>query len=375
MEKKFVILIEDDFEIMGNGLGNVASLQYLPAHLLMNIAEEMGVKVTFMVDVAHRLFLRKYENICPNIRIQARIWDETVVMMKERGFDVQLHLHPQWLDATYNTSDGYFYLGKKWNIGCYAPPEQKKLISESIEYLKSLLNPVSPDYNVIAFKAGSWGLQPSESLLKILSDHGIQIIVGVREGLKIPAASIDYENLEEKALPYHPDINDITRIARSRNGMAVLLLQPFAPGMFTLLRLILNRGIKKMLHRNNLFYYHKVPIPRTIHKLSPLAGKSNLRLAAKPYLTHLKIGNLPFSYLKTSFDSVIKRMRCHDMHNIPIVIESHTKQYNNYYHDVKKFMFYMMKRYSPEVEFSDFTSYAKKIAKNPSLVKIKHENQ
>ena len=40
MKKKFLILIEDDFEIMGNGLGNVAELQYLPALTLMNIAKK-----------------------------------------------------------------------------------------------------------------------------------------------------------------------------------------------------------------------------------------------------------------------------------------------------------------------------------------------
>lgn len=92
MKKKFVILIEDDFEIMGNGIGNVAELQYLPALALMNIAEKYNAKITFMVDVAHQLALKR-NGAVPDIRIQTRLWDETVLLMKERGFDVQLHLH------------------------------------------------------------------------------------------------------------------------------------------------------------------------------------------------------------------------------------------------------------------------------------------
>ena len=36
MNKKFVVLIEDDFEVMGNGLGTVEDLQYLPALSFMD---------------------------------------------------------------------------------------------------------------------------------------------------------------------------------------------------------------------------------------------------------------------------------------------------------------------------------------------------
>jgi len=46
--KKFVILVEDDFEIMGNGQGNVADLQYLPAISLMNIANKYNWVCTLL---------------------------------------------------------------------------------------------------------------------------------------------------------------------------------------------------------------------------------------------------------------------------------------------------------------------------------------
>ena len=236
--KKFTILIEDDFEIMGNGLGNVADLQYLPALSLMNMAEEMGIKLSFMVDVAHRLTLEKFQKTYRNLRVQKLIWDETVLMMKERGFDVQLHLHPQWLNADFK--DGYFHLSGNWNIGGYRAAEQKQLLMDSINFLRSLLKPVSDDYEIIAFKAGSWGLQPSEKLLAGLTDFGIKIVLGVRDGLKIPAASIDYTNLEEKELAYSPDMQDITRVASRRNGLTVIPLLSYEPGIATLLKLSFN---------------------------------------------------------------------------------------------------------------------------------------
>ena len=44
--KKFFLIIEDDFELMGNGLGNVASHQYLPTLFLLKVANNLGLKLT-----------------------------------------------------------------------------------------------------------------------------------------------------------------------------------------------------------------------------------------------------------------------------------------------------------------------------------------
>jgi len=215
--KKFLILIEDDFEVMGNGLGNVADLQYLPALSLMNIAEKYNVRITFMVDVAHQLALKAHSEI-PEIRLQSTLWDETLILMKERGHDVQLHLHPQWINATFK--HGYFYLDNNWNIGRYAPKIQQKLIVDSVKYLNSLLCKKFPKYKVCAFKAGSWGLQPSINLQVEFEKNGIHIIMGPRDGLKVLSQGIDYTAMEEKHLPYYPDAENITKISKYiGNGM------------------------------------------------------------------------------------------------------------------------------------------------------------
>ena len=85
---KIIVIIEDDWELRGNGLGNVAYLQYLPSLFLMNIAKKFGIKITFMVEVMQQLAFLKHVNKDRNIKIQARIWEENVLLMKESGFDV-----------------------------------------------------------------------------------------------------------------------------------------------------------------------------------------------------------------------------------------------------------------------------------------------
>jgi len=372
MKKKLLVLIEDDFEIMGNGLGNVADLQYLHALFLMNIAEELGIKLTFTVEVVQQLNFNKYKHLNPNIRVQKKLWDEVVCMMAERRFDVQLHLHPQWLNAEYK--DGNFHLSDNWNIGLYKPSEQKQLITESIDYLNFLLKPILPDYKIIAFKAGGWGLQPSESLLQELAQAGIRIVMGVRDGLKIPSGSVDYTKLEEKYLPYHPSTTKITELASERNELVIIPLQPYAPGPIALLKLACGLTINKIRCRNNQHSYFEKSALNGTRAQSLSTDKKIFKLSTHPYYTHLKIGNQPFSYLKASFDSVIKRMRLYDIERIPILIETHTKQYHNHYDDIKRFLVYLTEHYETELEFGDMTSYLKEIDENYKLVKVKPEN-
>lgn len=369
-KKRFIILIEDDFEVQGNGLGNVADLQYLPALALMNIAQKHGVKATFMADIAHLITLRDHLNNLNNdrnLRLQKTIADETLLMIKERGFDVQLHLHPQWLGA--KRINSHFHVSRNWNIGKYSASEQIYLITESINYLHTLLLPNFPLYKTIAFKAGSWGIQPSETILQQCLENGIRIIIAVRAGLKTVGAGVDYTNLEEKYLPYHPEISDITKVNATPNGFIVVPLQPYTPDFLTLARLSVDTIRRKLFDISNWRYYEKQPIPPEIESSVDHMKKNSFRFSLRqPYLTHLKISNQPFSCLKASFDSVIKKLRNLDAQRIPIVIESHSKLYHNYYHHIDKFFGYMADTYYDEIEFQDLTGFLNEITENPDLV-------
>ncbi|SMF36336.1 hypothetical protein [Desulfovibrio gilichinskyi] len=368
MKKKFLVLIEDDFEIMGNGLGNVADLQYLPALALMNIAEKYGVKLTFMVDVAHQLTLKKF---CkhPEVKIQSKLWAETVQLMIERGFDVQLHLHPQWVNSVYK--DGYFHLTDVWNIGRLLPEEQTALIADSVDYLESLLRQVRPEYDVCAFKGGAWGLQPSTHLMSELGKAGIHIIMGPCDGMVVKRQGLDYSGMEEKNLPYYPNHDDLTKIADASGKSVVIPLQSYSPDLLTFSKYIFNHIFSGLISKSPLRYYHSGSIPADIRELKPLKGKNDFTLNLRPYRTHLKIGDQPFSYLKKSFDTVIGKLREYDAERIPVLIESHTKQYAQNYRDIERFIAYIAENYESEVEFGDMSGYSKELQDNPNLARSK----
>ncbi len=369
MSKRFNILIEDDWELMGNGLGNVAQLQYLPSLFFMKLAQRLGIRLTFMVDVVQQLVYKNHIDTDYNLKLQKNLWDDTVLLMKSYGFDVQLHLHPQWMNAT--LKDDFFYLGNNWNFGMYSQAEQETMIRDSINYLENLITPVDPGYKVIAYKGGSWGLQPSGDLLRNMEKYGIKIVTGVRKGMYLPGNGVDYRNLEESIMPYYPDYNDLCKISTKKEEIVVIPLQTVTPGIKGLSYLAADMVKRKASKKDSLHYYYNYNIPATIKALSPIAEESKPKFPFISYKTHLKIGNQPFHYLKTSFDQVIKQLSQTPYERIPILIECHTKQYNTYYSDIERFLSYVIEEYGNIVEFSTLSDFLKEINATDKMVKLK----
>lgn len=353
--KKFTVLIEDDWELSGNSLGNVASHQYIPSLIFMKMAKKLGINLTFMVDVAQQLEFNKHIDEDPNFRLQKNLWDDSVLLMKEYGFDVQLHLHPQWLNASLNGD--LYYLNRNWNIGKYNSVSQKALIHNAINYLHNLIRKIDPDYEVHAFKGGSWGLQPSDTLFNILEEEGIRIVIGVRKGMYIPENGVDYRNLEEELLPYYPCYTDIQKKSNKKEKIFVIPLQSYKPGLGSLASLGFDMLNQKLRNKALFKYYYESKIDDKILKLAPLDSNKKLTLSLHPYHTHLKIGNQPFRYLKGSFDSTIRKLQNIDQTNIPIIIETHTKQFLNHYSDIEKFLSYIKYKYNDLVDFKDISTY------------------
>lgn len=351
---RFLILIEDDFELMGDGLGDVESLQRRPALALMDAARDCGATLTFMVDVAQQLAFYRHED--PRLRDQRRLWDDTVRQMKQRGFDVQLHLHPQWMGARFE--GGAFALDDRWNLAAYAPAEQRQLVAEASRYLAKLLGPLDPSYRVLGFKAGSWGLQPSAPLLKILAAAGIRVVMGVREGMRIPGLGVDYTHLDEARRPYHPDYTDITRLAAEPNELVVLPLQPYAPGPVAMAGLAAGTFARRLGGLGGL--------GGRVRRPDPEAGKRRFVVSPRPYRTHLKLGEQPFPYLRRSFDETLERLSELEADRIPVVIESHTKQLSDP-GAARRFLAHIAEH--PDVEFGTLTSYVAELDRGEATVR------
>ena len=120
---------------------------------MMDIAESYDIRLTFFVEVLNKYYFGENETkkVCEYIL--------------NRGHDVQLHLHPNYLNFTLNNP-----LEKTYSdlIGTYPLEKQIELIKEAIEIL--IRNGVS---RPIAFRAGCFGA--NEETLQALKAVGLLI--------------------------------------------------------------------------------------------------------------------------------------------------------------------------------------------------------
>lgn len=355
MADRVIILVADDWELLGNGLGNVAHLQYLPSLFLMRLADELGMKVTFMAETLQQLAMRRVGREHREVRMQAQLWEENVSLMRERGHDVQLHLHAQWLGARYQ--DGAFRLGRNWNLATYDAATRRAALRESSDYLRGLLRPLDPAYTVNSFKAGSWGLQPSEGILRDLEAEGIRVVIGPGRAIvhRTPEFYADYAGMEEDLLPYHPDYADIRRVARGGSGVVVLPLPWISGGTGSLLR----RTCRALFRlrggggERDRFVYMTPEAVRAAGPSPLVAPRRGVRGLRQALLgTHsLDVGSAPFAAMAPAMDQIMARCLRAEVPVVPLVIQSHTKGYEGRWDDVARLFRRLVDRYGRWIEF------------------------
>jgi hypothetical protein len=163
-----------DYEIYGNGTGSLDGLVYGPAHRLGEIFRKWDARFVNFVEVA------EYE------KIEAFGSDPLIDLVKKQirelhrdGFEIGLHLHPQWCNAHYEK--GQWLLDfREYNLCTLAEARVAEIIERSFAYLRHLVN--TPSFSPLSFRAGNWLFQPTEPAARILVQNGIKIDSSVFKG-------------------------------------------------------------------------------------------------------------------------------------------------------------------------------------------------
>ena len=344
MSKKIKILLEDDNEIKGNGLGHPLRMQYLPTKRYLEILKKHDIRGTFYIDMAHYLFLKDNESF-DDFKFQAKTIEETIKMLTVNGMDVQLHLHSQWVGAEIKRNK--IYVTKKWNIGQLNPEQQKLLFKKSYDALFKIISNYIKKPSLNSFKAGSWGLQPFCNMYDIFRNFGIKLVMGPIDGLKINDLCVNYNGLHSNYFPYYASKNDIRRVDNKKN-VVVLPMTPTHLNWPDFLRYIFEI---KFLNKINKINNHDIyDLPKKIKKLNPIKGKDKLNIGFKPFKTHLKINAQSFWYLKKTFKRSYEFISKSKSDYKLIVIETHTKDFSNNINDIDKFFKYLRDEYK-NIEF------------------------
>ena len=322
------LALTHDWELRGDGSGDIEQIQFAPLRRLLEIYDRFGARTTILPDVMQQLAFRRSESAHPELKALADSWDQHLREAFRRHHDVQLHLHPQWLKASYE--EGRWRPRGDWSILNYDPDQTRAMLADGRAYLETLLRPLDPSYRCLAFRAGALAAAPSPHLFKSLASLGIELDVSIAAGVFVNNhhLQLDYRNCEETFLPFYPVMEDARRVSPRREAMVCVPLNHFY-------------GSRRQVTRQNLELARQQlnrPSTNSPKRNAPEAGppserQSRVGLAFEKLIMpavkrkHLvsDTGRLNYPLMREMLSSIRARAQAAGLADVPVVLTNHPK--------------------------------------------------
>jgi hypothetical protein len=190
-----------DYEIYGNGTGSLNDLVYEPARRLRNLFQAHGARFVAFVEVAE---LERIESFGTDPAI-----DRVKQQLREMhcdGFEIGLHIHPQWSNARFEKGRWILDL-REYNLCVLSRKRIEEIVESSLDYLRYAMD--QADYSPLSFRAGNWLFQPTHRLASVLADKGIRIDSSVFKGGLQRYHGLDYRRAATNGYywPFSCDVN------------------------------------------------------------------------------------------------------------------------------------------------------------------------
>ncbi|MBI4492011.1 MAG: hypothetical protein HY690_04390 [Chloroflexi bacterium] len=342
------LVLTDDWEVRGDGSGDMRRIQFDPMRTLVSIYGEFGLRASFNVEVMQQLYHLSYQNEFPELGELAKEWSDLVQEVYSRGHDVQLHVHPQWHNAQYR--DGRWLLRSDWSLANHTREVAKQMLGNCKSYLESLLKPINPAYRCVSFKSGAWCIAPGEHVLPALIDLGIKFDMSIAQGLtKDGMVSVDYRCVDEGFLPYYPELHDARRMASSVQPIACYPTHSFYHTPTAKVRDAAVDATARLARLSSVWSHPRQhaatcslrpsgtradasAMERPRRRASTLLGslKSSLRYCTSRthYVSDLSL--LSFPLMRRMIDDIRRRSEASGWTAVPVILANHTKDLANF---------------------------------------------
>lgn len=203
-----------------------------PTRRLLGICDRHGAKMTIMFEVGEYWAFARYDRqlredlgFSPSEQMRTQAMDAI-----EHGHDVQLHLHPQWIDAEYDR--GAWQLNHScWRLadlpGGLGSKGQTKSITGALhagrQTLEDMLKPVKGDYKCIGFRAGGFYAQPSAGIIAAMKEVGLRVDSSVVKGYRTKEPfAVDYSGVEIDKRAWWTTSTEFTREGKAGENILEL---------------------------------------------------------------------------------------------------------------------------------------------------------
>lgn len=181
------ILLTVDYEVFGNGSGDVREHITGPTERMARICESSGVPLVVYVEVEEFLAfarerdqLRKLLGYDPAAEIRAQLVD-----LARRGHDLQLHLHPEWYGATLAGGEWRLRREKRTVDSLFETAEEATTyLRDRKAVIDDILQEAGRRQRVTAYRAGAFCAQPGQKLLRGLATNGFVIDSSLVKGMQ-----------------------------------------------------------------------------------------------------------------------------------------------------------------------------------------------
>jgi len=190
-----------DYEIYGNGTGSLKDLVYEPGEWIRNIFNKWRAPMVAFVEVAE---FEKIESCGTDPAID--LVKQQIKDFRRHGFEIALHLHPQWFNARYE--DGRWLLDfSEYNLCTLSRTRITQIVERSLDYLQHAAG--MAHFVPLSFRAGNWLFQPTETAASVLAEKGIRIDSSVFKGGLQHHYDLDYRSAMKNGFywPFESDVN------------------------------------------------------------------------------------------------------------------------------------------------------------------------
>jgi hypothetical protein len=372
---KIYIALTDDWELRGDGSGDIEKIQFEPMRRLVDLYDKYGARGTFNAEMMQQLAFRKHQDRHPELGALADRWDESVSGAHGRGHDIQLHIHSQWAKAEYQS--GRWRLNGDWSILNFEPDEALAMLLAGKEYLEKLLKPVDPEYRCVAFRAGSLAIAPSPHMLELLVQLGIELDTSIVGGLRVDTRNLqlDYTSCEESFLPFYPRMEDARRVSEKREKIVCVPIHHFYGSRHEVFKQVLSIGwdrtTRKFKKSNGVAQLDSYAQQEwaSVGRSSKFATIYDK--AIKPCLNgkHLTsdFSRLSHSFVDEMFDAIQTSAASTGLEKVPVVLTNHSK-YMEDYSPIESFL----KRASRDesIEFVTLSALAEKLKSGEFQIRL-----
>jgi hypothetical protein len=171
----FNIIITLDYEIFGNGKGDVEKHILNPAKKIFDITANFNVPISIMFEIYQYIAYKKYNDVIENDLGYSpeKIIKNQIKDAYNKGNDIQLHIHPQFYKMIYKNKR-FILKNPKLSVHDLEEENVYELIKTGKEELELLIN--NPDYRCTTLRLSNMGwIEAPRNTLKPMEKLGIII--------------------------------------------------------------------------------------------------------------------------------------------------------------------------------------------------------